>query len=326
MEKKRIIAFDYIRSICVIYIVGIWHLNNYLSPSLRFNGKVSFVLESIVVAVLATFSFVSGYFMRKYSFHSIRDVLLYYKKRFLRFWPLFFLASLGLYLIHWMDFKQFLLCVTGLSLFTATPVKTLWYISMLMPLYFVATPIIGYKAETFRQRLIRAFFMFLLVFILVALGISDRKLLLYSPLYFAGLLSRDIRLPFTKSLLVFISSSMIFILGLFFLKRAISFNQLSYLFSIFGTSSIIAFGFLLPKSRWTDNMFQRIAYASMAAYLFHRLFFGVVLFICWQQKEGEPYLSVFIACMTFILSLIGAWVIQRVYDIIVQKLQLSDRA
>ena len=107
MEKintqHRIIEFDFIRGLCMLYIVGVWHLNNYLGADMQFKGDVFVYIKN---AVLATFTFISGYMLRKYKFSSWHDVLVFYKKRVLRFYPLFLLSALSLFIMRWMDVKQ----------------------------------------------------------------------------------------------------------------------------------------------------------------------------------------------------------------------------
>lgn len=141
MIKPRIIQFDFIRGLCMLYIVGFYHLNNYLHPDLWFSGIMSEIVESMTTAVLATFTFISGYMLRRYEVRSWDDVKGFYRKRLLRFYPLFILSAVGLYILRYTDLQQLILGISGFALFTEAPIKTLWYISILMLLYAV-TPII----------------------------------------------------------------------------------------------------------------------------------------------------------------------------------------
>lgn len=124
----------------MLYIVGFWHLNNYLNPDLWFSGAMAMYLEGVTTAVLATFTFISGYMLKKYEFNSFSDVLYFYKKRLMRFYPLFVISALCMFVLKSINISQFLFGITGLALFTPQPLNTLWFISMLM-LFYLLSPI-----------------------------------------------------------------------------------------------------------------------------------------------------------------------------------------
>lgn len=93
--------FDVVRVICMTYIVTYVHLYENIYPQDR---MTTYVPASIAMAhvCLGLFSFVSGYLLgKKYSFgnQGNGNVWLFYKKRFLRIFPLFVLSSITLWLI-----------------------------------------------------------------------------------------------------------------------------------------------------------------------------------------------------------------------------------
>ena len=88
---------------------------------------------------LGTFSLISGYLIgRKYNCETWKDVLFFYKKRVVRFYPLFFLSAVLLYAIGFNNLSQTVISLLGLAPFMEPRPLTLWYISMIMVLYFIS--------------------------------------------------------------------------------------------------------------------------------------------------------------------------------------------
>ena len=91
--KGHDLALDIVRALCILEIVGFWHMRNYVALSSETESLSSFGY-CITLGVLSTFTFLSGYFLKKYSIASFADVKSFYLKRFKRFWIPFFIASL----------------------------------------------------------------------------------------------------------------------------------------------------------------------------------------------------------------------------------------
>lgn len=309
---KRIIQFDFIQTACMLYIVGFYHLNNYLHPDLWFSGLTSASVETMTTAVLATFTFISGYMLRRYDFRSLNDVNVFYRKRLIRFYPLFVLSAIGLYIMRYAYFQQLILGISGLALFTDTPIKTLWFISMLMLLYAI-TPMIRYHAlirNRGRQLLSLCAIIILLIF-LYWNGIIEKRLLIYAPLYVIGLGMKDINFS-KKTWLVIAIVSLIAIIATIPLN-AVNDVVISCLLALFGASLIVSLGFLLPINAF-DKLIYFFAYSSMAAYMFHRHIYGVSLLIFGIREEEIVYLTWWGASLVLMVVFVASWGIQSIYD------------
>ena len=136
---ERIRFLDTAKVIAMLWIVGFWHLVDYVGPSykvLTFKGD-GFVTE----IMLATFMLISGFFMSKYTFHKKSDYIAFYRKRINRFYYLYVIAAILLFLIGFNPGILRLFCtLTGLSVFTMWP-STLWFLGMLM-MFYLYTPIL----------------------------------------------------------------------------------------------------------------------------------------------------------------------------------------
>ena len=139
--KDRNLQFDVARVLAMLWIVGIWHLTGYMSS--ENSNLILFYGSSIITDIaLATFMFISGFFLSKYEFEKNEDIWIFYKKRLQRFYILFAISAISMWL-GGMNPGFGLLCTTlsGLSSYILPQPKTLWFFSMLFSFY-ILTPLI----------------------------------------------------------------------------------------------------------------------------------------------------------------------------------------
>ena len=140
-EKKRIVFFDYVRALCMIWIIGFWHFSEYCV----YNLTDKLWANNITIGVLGAFAFISAYLLGNRSINCKADVILFYKKRLLRVYPLFFISCVSFYILHLLkdnivyisSFKQMIFTLLGISCFFTPAPYTIWFISMLIFLYFI---------------------------------------------------------------------------------------------------------------------------------------------------------------------------------------------
>ena len=80
--NKRNLTLDITRAICILWIVGVWHLQDYFAQ-LNFANDVT---KMITAGVLVTFTFLSGLFLGKKKISALQ----FYQGRLKRFYILFF--------------------------------------------------------------------------------------------------------------------------------------------------------------------------------------------------------------------------------------------
>ena len=56
-------------------------------------------IANVTIVTLAYITFVSGYFLGKNKINTKDDIVRFYKKRFLRIYPLFFVSATSLFLV-----------------------------------------------------------------------------------------------------------------------------------------------------------------------------------------------------------------------------------
>lgn len=136
---EKILSFDTARVISMFYIIGILHLSGYTGKSIAENE----ICVSVIWSTLGVFTFISAYLLgSRYNFSSISEIMVFYKKRLLRFYPLFLISSLALVAIGFNSWDVTWKGLLGISPFWKPQQQTLWYIATLMFMYLI-TPALG---------------------------------------------------------------------------------------------------------------------------------------------------------------------------------------
>ena len=140
-RNGRVGYFDAARVISIYWIVYITHLRNYLDESIE--AYWSDELFDITRSCVTLLMFISGYLLSKYKFNKIQDAVFFYKRRFIRFYILFAISALTLYLMNFNEGLGLLVTtLLGISSYMPPQPGTLWFISMLMSFYLL-TPFIS---------------------------------------------------------------------------------------------------------------------------------------------------------------------------------------
>lgn len=230
MTKQRDLSFDIARALSALWVVGVWHLFCY-DNSLNY---ANWTTQQITDVFLSVFMFISGYMLSKYKFEGWKDVLTFYKKRFWRFYVLYILASLSLFIggaaignQMYAGISQLLLSFWGLNVFFAPHLGTLWFISMIMFFYLV-TPLLSFSWRSKYMKYIVAVSMYAFFFLWrEATGYVESYVFYMYPMYALGLLMpREITDRAKKNWPIVIIGFGCFLLLLSFVKNI---NQLWYL-------------------------------------------------------------------------------------------------
>lgn len=317
-ENARIIYLDVARSIAVLWIVGYWHLRvycgrDYTDPHLSFPSD-----EWITKVILGLFMFISGFLISKYTFDNFKnDCINFYKRRFSRFYLLYSISIILLYVMGYNSlFGRFslLTSLTMTSTYLLPQPRTLWFFSMIASFY-IFTPFILKK---FPYSLFYSFFIVYggstILMLLLPKGIDTRFFWCF-PLYFGGLcLGRMKNIFNTLTSNVLIAS-----ISLLITLVQISLNILFPNKMFFLEYITLPFGilFILYLSRYLShpyiiNITRHIAYCSMSAYLFHREIYIILMNIYNRMDLNYSY---WFSAFTFLpICLIICYLIQYTYD------------
>lgn len=313
MDRNQTI--DIIRGCCMIYIVGIFHLSQYLGKSYYLNNNV--YGNSIMWSCLGAFSLISGYLIgKKYNCNTFKDALVFYKRRVVRFYPLFFFASICLLIIGFNDPLQTFYALVGMAPFVSHKPLTLWYISMIM-LFYLVSPIV--LAQHGRRRFVRCMLVFS-IFVICRLFIYiDLRFLFNLLVYLVGISAACINLnkAFGKS--KYICGVLVLYALLFVNLNIMSHSIVRRFVDIVGVVVIVVLAKLIGNVVSNNNRIVFfLSYVSMSAYLFHRLTYWICLQILSPCSTME--MALFLMFIAFPVGLAFAYYVQKLYDHIVSHL------
>lgn len=319
--KNRIIYFDTARSVAMLWIVAVWHL----SASIDGWETITSPCASIMtICCLATFSYISGFFLSK-EIRTKKDVILFYKGRLKRFYPLYFLACLSMLIGHLisgsenlMNTKQFILSLVGASSLLGPAPTTLWYFSMLI-FFYLLTPIVNFQKKIVNKLAI-IISAYLLIIVCVLLTDGEPRVLSYYPVYFAALLVGPKKNEFNMTrrrveLCAFADYVAFFVFCVLYSKYSSGVLGIIIRTGVAATSvkCFITLSRILSKII-PERIIAFLSYISMCAYLFHGQVFLLYEYLFGKMSLVTAYL--FVVPTVFLLS----WAIQRLYDILQKKI------
>jgi len=329
--------FDVARATCMIYVIFV-HLYDYV-----YNVKVGTAivdipaLATIVDACLGLFTFSSGYLLgSKYIFgnQSHVNVWDFYKKRILRIIPLFVLSAVVLWLIGLNGTRQTLNGLLCISPFVTPRPKTLWYIPVILICYAI-TPIIS--RDSLKSKIRNCLIVYAMLLVINRLIPStDIRLLFNVFFYMIGVISSscvDWKMNFRYGKLLQVLIILVFIIFVCIGQVNDNFHLKLYR-RIVGGVGVFAWLFLCEyisnmffgsvnymKDRWKTQvcrLISYISYASMACYMFHRLFFWMGEQVC---NPSEAWAWLYMGGLVFPVMLVLSYYIQKRYDVLVKKIE-----
>ncbi len=317
MSKERILYLDTARVIAMLWIVCYWHVKDYVElgdkhSELKLYGDV-FVTD----VMLGVFMFLSGFFMSKYNFvHFWEDSKVYYAKRLTRFYLLYAVSAISLFFIGFNPkFNTLITTLTITSSYFLPQPRTLWFLSMLASFYLL-TPFILMKTR--KLLIVRMLLLFLggvILHLLLPKGIDNRFFWCF-PLYCAGICVGKIKKAMdiiTNDFIGILSITISIVIVVLLQESMPDKNNWLYFFMFpFGIVSVIYLSKYLSKLN-IAVIVQWLAYCSMSAYIFHRVFYSVLKKVIYGIIGYDfSYLFCF---MVFIpICLVGSYLIQYGYD------------
>ena len=306
-----------------MWIVGYWHMASYIQDDFfrMYLWDVKH-MKYITICVLSTFTFLSGYFLKKYQINTQSDFMHFYKRRLQRFWIPFFISALTLHVaslaIHQPWFHShwhFLATVLGVSIFTPPSPGTIWYISMLMTFYMI-TPFILYLKSIWRKLFVSVILV-IGMDILVAEFDLNIRVTYYLPVYLASLLIPSSWIKKVKNMWPILQSLLLMIL--FLTIYAIQINWITIVVSlIIGPVCLISISQFLDGFPVIRKFSDVVSYSSMNMYLFHRHIYMILVLLfslcgigSFHGMKSSFWLLLFIALPIVILL---SFYLQRMYD------------
>lgn len=305
-----------LRGICVLYIVGFWHLMNYTS---LFRGYSNLLTLRLTVIVLGLFIFLSGYLLNTRGMEpGLQGLKNFYIKRFLRIFPLYLLAIVWFFLFHLSDGTTLLKAGLLISMFYGPPPPTLWFITMIMVFYIIAPLLISSSRQGLRFWLTAGAMFAVMAGISLISPSNDPRILIYFPAFVGGVYVATLRLAYPRALFAVTVAG--FALAVALSLSVENFPEHSY-FSIplacFAPMLIFLLSAGCERHLPRLKFFSLISFAGFAMYLFHR---PIYLFMKWLylrlpavvDADLQIMLYLFLVCLPLVTLI--SWLIQHGYD------------
>lgn len=181
LSKDRKSEFDFLRAVAIVWIVGIWHLDDYAS-----NYFYSTTTDVIKDVMLGVFCFISGYFVSK----NYTDCSSFFKKKILRIYPLYVVALLFLSPFSKVSLRTFLLSLGLLNEIMNVRLATLWFISMICNFYLFVP--MFFANESRAKKTILTLAVCLLAGVLhVRARMVDYRMFQFFPLFLLGVIAAN---------------------------------------------------------------------------------------------------------------------------------------
>lgn len=196
MDKGRIIFIDVIKCICIIWLVGLWHMSNYTSYEGVFAHYILNDYGSCLTKTsLHLFTFFTGFFTNVYFSTGNHNSVGFYIHKLKKTYILFALSAITLYFIpnpwdggSWMSFSQLAFSLFGLGIIYPTPApNTLWYMNMILFFYIIAPLLLSSSYLRSIGKVLTVFIMAAVILKLSGGAVFDGRFFWYFPTFILGL-------------------------------------------------------------------------------------------------------------------------------------------
>lgn len=309
--SQRNAAIDLVRALSILWIVGAWHVFDYLPEVPETKNEVTY---RITVALLGLFVLVSGYLM------GLKDVALkprelrdFYLGRFGRIYPPFVLACLLFALFKLADVAALVKAASLLAILWGPAPFTLWFIAMIALFYAVTPLLMAARRNGWTFGLVIAGLTTLSALAHLQWATVSPRLAMYLPSYCAGLWLAAHAVSWRRVLIFGLVAALPALAisaqadtrmiesSLFAMPWALAMSA-----AVFGAA--MAGEARLP--RWGWILF--VAQASYFLYLFHRPVYSLLL--KFHDPAGWEARAALIVLLALPVATIAAWIGQRIYD------------
>jgi len=314
----RLLYMDFLRAIAILYVVAVHHLDDYAGNI--YHNKVDIIA---IYSFLGLFMFISGYLLSLNTpVNNKSDLWVFFRRRFLRIYPLYILALLLFASCSFISLKGVLIHIFLLNVLLGQSVFTLWFVSILCVLYIIY-PIIVYKYSVAKTAIITALFYGVLALLKEGFGLVDERLLLYFPLFLLGVVSLKHNLieRYAHNRVFIAGSALVFAVSIFLYFKAPRFNQVFLVILMMSAVPLLVPLGKLASSIVKKSFYVNIAYASFCMYLFHRVIFYVITNI--YSPSDNIRTAIYLTLLAVPVIYVVSFYLQKYYDQARRKLESS---
>ncbi len=326
VPEERNSGLDLLRGLIIVYIVGFWHLSNFVALPEPHN----YLTWPLTKICLGTFFFLSAYFAGSQivvdSWASIRR---FYWRRFIRLYPLFLAAVLLFYFLGLTPANTALKAALGVATLVGPPPLTLWFVCMLLLLLFL-TPAFVLALDRLRWPFYLALFIAVygaLSAYYYATGLLDEQLLVYMPVFIIGLAvaRKRWKTPAGAWRLLLPCLLVLSAVIAYLITRGEPIDPVTSppiidlpMVALGAYCLFMAFRAMRFRGRSLRRSIYLLSFASYCMYLFHRPIY-MRLTAVWYPSSGRAQ-AVYLFLVGLPLVILVSLAVQSVYDAAVRRL------
>ncbi|WGO98408.1 acyltransferase [Saccharophagus degradans] len=314
LQKFHVI--DYLRAICMIYIVCYWHLIEYLDVSFLQPNKIT---ESLAYLVLGLFFMISGFLNGS---DKNKEFVSFYQRKILRIYPLYFCALVIFHLLGLNDGVTSLKAALFVSPFLDSSPVTLWFVAELFVFLLITPFLLRIKSSLLLIGILLSGFYFATLAMDFSNSMIDSRVVKYFPAYFLGVLAAGGKPINSKVVLVVLMSIMAALLA-HFVTRTNDFLLLEVVCVQVGSFSILFYSLYKLNIVNESQLVAKVSFLSFVTYLIHRPIYEV-LDRCLNVYDVGIVWPFFVGVAIPMLAFI-AYFIQQYYDKLSKMIFESDR-
>lgn len=265
---------DLLRGAAVLYIVCVWHLDDYI-PGLDFQNSATTLLTT---CVLGLFMFLSGLLLsRRYTISCRYDVGRFYVRRMCRIYPMYFATVAAFCLAGLTSPTMAAKGLVWLNVVTASPPPTLWFVEVIFWFYML-TPLLLYRRnQRFTLLIGGVLTAALLVGSHLSDGAIDSRLPQYLPVFVLGIVAGRVAWPpLGRGRWLLLAGSASLLVCVWCAGSHFSAKSLALVLNwagILASLPLFYAGATCVASRVPVRAVSVLSYCSFGAYLVHRLVF-----------------------------------------------------
>ncbi|SHF63736.1 Peptidoglycan/LPS O-acetylase OafA/YrhL, contains acyltransferase and SGNH-hydrolase domains [Kaistia soli DSM 19436] len=324
-RRRNIASLDLVRAASMAYLVGFWHLMNYVDG---YPGYQNEVTTRFTVIVLATFTMLSGYLLGRRPLEpSLAAIGAFYRRRFLRVYPPLVVALIVFGALGIAGWTVVLKSVVLVSLFSGPSVWTIWYVCMIALFYLVAPILLVDRPMTlFGKRLAAWLWGGVLIWLgLLAVDASgwlamEPRLALYFPCFIAGI--GLARLAYDVGVTALVTAALLASVGVALTSGlplpAIEMSLRSAPMAVFGGAFVMLAAVLLQHRIPSHPAVAVLGYAAFFMYLAHRPVYVVATGLFPLSAPAAQLAFMLLVALPCVIAI--SWLLQSLYDAALKRL------
>lgn len=321
-ERRRILSFDLLRESAVFYIIFVWHIQEYAGRIL-----LSPIAETLMYSSLSILVFISGFVLTlKYDhFSNIREAAVFFKKRILKVYPLYFFALILFYFSSLATYEQMISGIFLVNSLFNTHLRTLWFVTMIV-LYYVMLAVLLHTYSIKRTLIISSAFFFCCILLHAVFDLIEIRFIYYFFSFAAGIISAKHASIFNliKSKRAALASLLIIMAFTYmpnFLQLELYDHLCNIIFILFSIPPLIAASNLVCR-KINKYIILKLSYVSYCMYIFHRIVYWMLLEIYMPGTDILIVAYLFFAGFPALYFI--SFSLQSGYDFLFRKEGLKD--